>query len=73
MPELNPTVLIEKELHEKSNVLLSEQEEHYRIFQTQMSPYSHKVMTYMNYKGIPYKRIQANQMDISWAINDSPL
>lgn len=66
----NNTTLIEKDLHEKSKVLLSEQEDHYRIFQTQMSPYSHKVMTYMNYKGIPYKRVHANQMDISWAITN---
>ena len=64
----NNTILIEKELHEKSRVLLSGQEDHYRILQTQSSPYSHKVMTYMNYKGIPYKRIHANQMDISWGI-----
>lgn len=70
MQEQNNTTLIEKDLHEKSKVLLFGQEDHYRIFQTQMSPYSHKVMTYMNYKGIPYKRIHANQMDISWAINN---
>ena len=68
MAAQNNTILIEKELHEKSRVLLSGQEDHYRILQTQSSPYSHKVMTYMNYKGIPYKRIHANQMDISWGI-----
>ncbi|BFM15509.1 hypothetical protein R50073_16920 [Maricurvus nonylphenolicus] len=39
------------------------QENFYRIWQDYTSPYSYKVMTYMNYKGIPYKRMQAN-MDI---------
>jgi len=39
------------------------QEKFYRIWQDYTSPYSHKVMTYMNYKGIPYKRMQAN-MDV---------
>ncbi len=34
------------------------QESFYRIWQDYASPYSHKVMSYMNYKGIPYKRMQ---------------
>lgn len=32
----------------------------YRVWQAQASPYSHKVMTYMHYKGIPYKRMEAD-------------
>lgn len=36
------------------------QENFYRIWQSYASPYSHKVMTYMNYKGIPYKRMEAD-------------
>lgn len=36
------------------------QENFYRIWQDYTSPYSHKVMTYMNYKGVPYKRMPLN-------------
>ncbi len=35
----------------------------FRIWQDYASPYSHKVMTYMNYKDIPYKRMQIT-MDV---------
>ena len=47
-------------LHEQAQVLQPSEEKYYRIWQSAHSPFSHKVMTYMNYKGIPYKRIEAN-------------
>lgn len=46
------------------------QENHYRIWQAQASPYSHKVMTYMNYKGIPYKRMPTNMETMSGKITE---
>ena len=50
-------------LHEQAQVLQPSEEKYYRIWQSAHSPFSHKVMTYMNYKGIPYKRIEANYND----------
>lgn len=46
------------------------QEDFYRIWQAQASPYSHKVMTYMNYKGIPYKRITTDAGALSGKITE---
>ncbi|MBT4264919.1 MAG: glutathione S-transferase family protein [Deltaproteobacteria bacterium] len=53
-------LLREQQEHEESQHLKPGQEKHYRIWQDRASPFSHKVMTYMNYKGIPYKCMQAN-------------
>lgn len=46
------------------------QEDFYRIWQAQASPYSHKVMTYMNYKGIPYKRMTTDAGALSGKITE---
>jgi len=43
-----------------SRQLNAGEENHYRIWQAYGSPYSQKVMSYMNYKGIPYKRMEVN-------------
>ncbi len=51
-------ILQEQKTLAGSRQLTSEQSHHYRIWQDSTSPYSHKVMTYMHYKGIPYKRMQ---------------
>lgn len=50
----------EIQAHEKSQQLGPGQEGYFRIWQDRASPFSYKVMAYMNYKDIPYKRIQAN-------------
>lgn len=50
-------ILREQKVLKEALKLKPNQENFYRIWQAQASPYSHKVMTYMNYKGIPYKRI----------------
>ena len=68
MSKNNNTINIEKALQQQSKTLFPGQEDHYRIWQCQSSPYSHKVMAYMNYKGIPYKRVNANQLDLMWAM-----
>lgn len=57
----------EQNLHANSKVLKSGEEDHYRIWQAQASPYSYKVMTFMNYKGIPYKKVLATMMEIEWS------
>ena len=59
--------LLEQKLQQQSKTLAKGQEDHYRIWQSQCSPYSYKVMTYMNYKGIPYKRVNANMAELEWA------
>ncbi|GMG86711.1 glutathione S-transferase family protein [Biformimicrobium ophioploci] len=56
----------QQNLHEESKKLHRGQEDHYRIWQAQASPYSYKVMTFMNYKGIPYKKVGANHMELEW-------
>ena len=59
--DISPASLLkEQQAHIKSQQLEPGEENHYRIWQNLASPYSYKVMTYMNYKGIPYKRIEAN-------------
>ena len=59
--DISPASLLkEQQAHIKSQQLEPGEENHYRIWQNLASPYSYKVMTYMNYKGIPYKRIAAN-------------
>ena len=62
------TVWLENKFHQQSKILLKGQESYYRILQAQGSPYSHKVMTYMHYKGIHYKKIHSNQSDLKWAV-----
>jgi glutathione S-transferase len=59
--------LLEQKLQQQSKTLAKGQEDHFRIWQSQCSPYSYKVMTYMNYKGIPYKRVNANMAELEWA------
>jgi glutathione S-transferase len=58
--------LLEQKLQQQSKTLAKGQEDHYRIWQGQCSPYSYKVMTYMNYKSIPYKRVNANMAELEW-------
>lgn len=58
--------LLEQKLQQQSKTLSQDQESYYRIWQGQCSPYSYKVMTYMNYKGIPYKRVNANMAELEW-------
>lgn len=60
------TVTIEQQLHQQSKTLLEGQEHYYRVFQAKASPYSHKLMTYMNHKGIPYKKIWASMLELEW-------
>ena len=56
--DISPASLLkEQQAHIKSQQLEPGEENHYRIWQNLASPYSYKVMTYMNYKGIPYKRV----------------
>jgi len=56
-------ILREQQTMADARELKAGQEGFYRIWQDYTSPYSYKVMTYMNYKGIPYKRMNAN-MDV---------
>ncbi len=64
MSELIPeNILREQKTLADSRELKAEQASYFRIWQAYGSPFSHKVMTYMNYKGIPYKRMEAN-MDV---------
>jgi glutathione S-transferase len=58
--------LLEQKLQQQSKTLAKGQEDNYRIWQGQCSPYSYKVMTYMNYKSIPYKRVNANMAELEW-------
>ena len=61
MSDVIPANLLrEQQAHKQSQQLGPGEENHYRIWQNLASPYSYKVMTYMNYKGIPYKRMEAN-------------
>jgi len=56
----------EQKLHAESKVLKPSEEDHYRIWQAQASPYSYKVMTFMNYKGIAYKKVRASMQELDW-------
>lgn len=59
MTEKTPANILREQKSRSASMTLGPGEEnHYRIWQDYTSPYSHKVMTYMNYKGVPYKRIQ---------------
>ena len=61
MNDVTPASLLrEQQEHKQSQQLGLGEENYYRIWQNLGSPYSYKVMTYMNYKGIPYKRMEAN-------------
>ncbi len=60
-------LLREQEEHEDSQRLKPGQEKHFRIWQDRTSPFSHKVMSYLNYKGIPYKSMQ-NNLDASFEL-----
>ena len=53
-------ILREQKTLKDSRELKTGQEDFYRIWQSYASPYSYKVMTFMNYKGIPYKRMEAD-------------
>jgi glutathione S-transferase len=53
-------ILQEQKALKEARVLNKGQENFYRIWQSYCSPYSYKVMTYMNYKGIPYKRMESD-------------
>lgn len=56
----------EIQIHAQSKTLLDSEQHFYRIWQSQASPYSMKVMSYMNFKGIPYKKVKANFEEIEW-------
>jgi len=58
-------ILQEQKTLKDSRELKAGQENFYRIWQSYASPYSHKVMTYMNYKGIPYKRMEADMTSMA--------
>ncbi|BFM15432.1 hypothetical protein R50073_16150 [Maricurvus nonylphenolicus] len=59
--EQTPTNVVREQHALTASRQLNAGEEHcYRLWQTYASPYSNKVMAYLNYKGIPYKRITAN-------------
>ena len=53
-------ILREQKTLKDSRELKAGQEDFYRIWQSYASPYSYKVMSFMNYKGIPYKRMEAD-------------
>ncbi len=53
-------ILQEQKTLKDSRELKAGQEDFYRIWQSYASPYSYKVMSFMNYKGIPYKRMEAD-------------
>lgn len=50
----------EQNTHHNSQQLKRGEESHFRIWQNEASPFSYKLMSYMNYKGIPFKAIHAN-------------
>lgn len=57
----------EQKLHAESKKLKQGEEDLYRIWQGQASPFSYKVMTFMNYKGIAYKKVRATLQELPWA------
>lgn len=60
-PSATPAnILQEQKSLKDSRTLKPGEEKFFRIWQSYASPYSYKVMTYMNYKGIPYKRMEAD-------------
>ncbi len=61
---ISANILQEQKNLKDSRELKAGQENFYRIWQSYCSPYSHKVMTYMNYKGIPYKRMEADMISM---------
>lgn len=64
---VSAVTLLEQKHNSQSKQLAKGQENYFRIWQGQCSPYSYKVMTYMNYKEIPYKRVNANMIDLEWS------
>jgi len=69
MNDTNPiaaNIAQEQKLHDESKRLKPGQEDLYRIWQAQESPYSYKVMTFMNYKGINYKKVRGNMQELEW-------
>ena len=63
-------ILQEQKTLKEARVLNKGQENFYRIWQSYASPYSYKVMTYMNYKGIPYKRMEAEMTAMAGEIRE---
>ncbi len=61
---ISANILQEQKNLKDSRELKAGQENFYRIWQSYCSPYSHKVMTYMNYKSIPYKRMEADMISM---------
>ena len=59
-------IALEQKHHADSKLLKPGEENHYRIWQAQGSPYSYKVMSFMNYKGIPYKKVRATLLELEW-------
>ena len=53
-------LLREQEVVTNDTLLADDQKNHYRFWGDITSPYSCKLRTYMNYKGIPYKRMRVN-------------
>ncbi|MFT5887701.1 MAG: glutathione S-transferase [Zhongshania sp.] len=56
-------VALERQRLDESHSLNEGEEHHYRLWQDYTSPYSQKVMAYLHYKGIAYKRIQTTRHD----------
>jgi glutathione S-transferase len=56
----------EAKRHAESKELKAGERQFYRIWQSGASPYSQKVMAFMNYKGIPYKKVLSNMEEIEW-------
>jgi len=67
MKNIPANIAQEQKLHAGSKELKPGEEDLYRIWQAQASPYSYKVMTFMNYKGIGYKKVRATLQELEWA------
>ena len=64
-------IACEQKLHAESKVLGPGEEKFYRIWQAQGSPYSYKIMNFMNYKGIPYKKVRATNAELEWVVENA--
>jgi glutathione S-transferase len=59
----------EQKRHAESKTVGPKQKDHYRLWQSEASPFSYKVAAFMNYKAIPYKKVVANMMEMEWLNN----
>ncbi len=56
----NAKIIREQKNLLKSQTLQANEDKHYRVLQCFSSPYSQKLLAYLHYKEIPYKRVEAN-------------